>query len=255
MRKFIMAAALAVVALCSSAPSADAAFKIRISSDGGATFGTVIEDNMAGDNSGVAGLITTNFALPGGGTVGFVISSNRTLGLPFGRLSQTELAFVGGTTFSSASTFVIDVTDTDYTAPTGLSLLTSEASGTGLSGQNATTANISFQSWANDPNVEFGTGLFTGGVQGPFVNTNFGGPNAPDTVSSLGMLSVPYSITSRFTISNVVIPAGGSLQLTGTATVTSAVPAPAGLVLAVAGMPVFGLGAWVRRRRAAKVAS
>jgi len=255
MRKFFLAAALAVVALCSSSPSADAGFVTRISSDGGATFASVIADNGAGDTNPAVGGITTSFALPGGGTVQFTLNSNRTQALPFGRLSQVELAFAGTTFNSGAAVFVIEVTDTNYTAPAGpIARLTSETSGTGFNGQNPSTGNISFQSWATGGNTEFSTSGITGGVQGPFVNTNFGGPTAPDTVVTQGPLAAPYTITSRFTISNVNIPAGGSLQLTGTATVTAvtATPAPAGLVLALAGMPFFGLGAYIRRRRAAK---
>lgn len=256
MRKFFFIAVLAAAATLIGADSpAQGAFKLRISTDGGATFATTIQDNVGADTNLAPGFIGATFALPGGGSVDFRVSSNRLLGLPTGRLSQTELAFAGSAFNSGGAVFVIDVTDTDYTGPGGpLASLTSETSATGLStpGGGGSQATVIFQSWVNDPNTEFGMGTFTGGPQGPFVNTNFGGPNAPDTVSISGPLAAPYSITSRFIVSNVNIPTGGSLQLTGTAQVTevNAVPAPAGLVLALAGMPVFGLGAYIRRRAA-----
>jgi hypothetical protein len=257
MIRFFAAATLGVAAVLSVAGPAEAAFIMRLSSDGGATFPTVIQDNMAGDTNPTVGIIQATFALASGGNVQFTINSNRTLATSFGRLSQTELAIGGTAPISFGSqVFVIDVTDTGYSAPTGASLLTSETSSTGLSGANATQATVTFQSWASNSNTEFAMTGITGGPQGPFVNTNFGGPNPPATVASTGTLAPPYSLTSRFTVSNVNIPAGGSVQLTGTATTTavSAVPAPAGVLLVMAGLPVLGGFSWLRRRKAVQAA-
>jgi len=247
-------ATLGVAAVLFGASSAEAAFKLRISTNGGGTFPTVIEDNQAGDTNSAVGIIQAAFTLPGGGSVNFTLNSNRTQNGPFGRLSQTELAVGGSSDIDfGSSVFVIDVTDTSYTAPTGPSQLTSEASGTGLSGLNASRANVTFQSWADDANAEFGMGAFTGGPQGPFVNTNFGGPNPPDTVLSFGSVNPPFSLTSRFIVTNAFIPQGGSLQLTGTATLApAAVPEPATIVMLLAGLPALGVFSrrWRRETKA-----
>ncbi|MFO0846168.1 MAG: hypothetical protein U0797_27955 [Gemmataceae bacterium] len=243
------AMALAGAILLAADTPTPAAFKMRISTNGGGSFPVQIEDNKAGDTNLAVGTIGASFTLPGGGSVVFTIDSNRTFGVPFARLSQTELAKAGTAPISfGGQVFIIDVTDTDYAAPNGPVVLTSETSATGLSGGNASQASVSFQSWVDDANVEFGMGSFTGGQQGPFVNTNFGGPSAPDTVLTNGTVTNPFSITSRFTVSDVLIPVGGSFQLTGTATLTpvSVVPAPATLVAALSALPLLGVG--IRRR-------
>jgi len=239
-----------------SPQSAEAAFKLRISSDGGATFPIVVEDNVfvgsPDENPGV-GIIAFTLPLGGAGnTLVFTINSNRTFGAPFARISEVDIASSGSSAVTLPVGFVFDVTDTSYAAPAGLSVLTSEASGTGFDGVNPSTASVTFQSWVDDANAEFGMPLaFTGGPQGPFVDTNFGGPSPPDTVMTLGSVAPPFSITSRYTIASGSIKAGGGFQLTGIAALT-AVPEPATMVMLGMCAPVLGLGGLVRRFRGRK---
>lgn len=71
------------------------------------------------------------------------------------------------------------------------------------------------------------------------ANGDVGGFNATST----------YSLTF---VENITLSAGGTVTVTG-GNVETVVPAPAGLVLALAGLPVLGLG-YLRRRRQAQVA-
>jgi PEP-CTERM motif len=256
-RSFLLStAALAGAVLLGTASPARATLQLRISTDNGATFSTMITDNGPGDTNPAVGGIGATFALPGGGNVMFTVSSNQPIPVNFSQIRQVELAMAGSTDVSfPGQTFIIDVTDTNFNRPSGLSTLTSETSSTGFQGTHPSQASVTFQSWADNNNIAFGgtpqnpsAGAFTPGPQVEPSNTNFGGPNPPDTVSINSLATPPLSLTNRFTVSNVFIPAGGSLQLTGTATL-AAVPEPATLVSALIGLPM--LGAFWRRRRAA----
>jgi hypothetical protein len=71
-------------------------------------------------------------------------------------------------------------------------------------------------------------------------------PN-PTTIVTSAAATIP---SNPFTISNQMVlnlVQGGQANLTGTSTV--AVPAPAGIVLALTGLPVLGLSRWIRRRK------
>jgi hypothetical protein len=75
----------------------------------------------------------------------------------------------------------------------------------------------------------------------------FSGTLNPQTVSTQlsNSLTQPYSLTSVFTIN---LSSNGYASLQGTTAI--ATPEPGGLVLALASIPVLGVGAWVGRRRA-----
>jgi len=60
-------------------------------------------------------------------------------------------------------------------------------------------------------------------------------------------LSAPYTIMQTYVIT---LNAGSELQFTGRTNLVSAVPEPATVAMALTALPILGLGAWVRRRRA-----
>src|SRR5262249_39507429 len=92
-------------------------------------------------------------------------------------------------------------------------------------------------------NSQNGTGGDTPGPQNPPIivsQSNFQ-DNKNLTLSSL---SGPYSLTERFTLT---LGAGARVDLfSDTVLAATAVPAPAGIVLALTGLPCLG---WLARRR------
>jgi hypothetical protein len=98
---------------------------------------------------------------------------------------------------------------------------------------------VTFQSWLDTTNTEFGMPASgTGGVQ----NLT---PGISNTINTEVPFAVPFSLTNQFEWT--VGSSGGVTSFDGLTTVTT--PAPAGLLLLVSGLPVFGF-AWLRRRKA-----
>lgn len=93
-----------------------------------------------------------------------------------------------------------------------------------------------------------GSGTLTSSVMGISTYTT-----PAVTLSSVGSVSSSGSFTldanpyTVYNTMNIMLAGGDSAQFTGTTTVTA--PAPPGVVLALSGIPVLGLGCWLRRRR------
>jgi hypothetical protein len=241
MRKFFVAAALAVVAMFGAGSNADAAFKVRISTDNGGTFTEVFDGQTTGtytDGASATGAITFLYS---DSTVMFSVLVGQSKPL-FGNsphLSAMDIAVVG--TFKTAGSVIVDITDTDFIAPTspaGFGRLTAEI---GSAAPSGTTFDSYLQGGAGG-NLEYG-GIDSN--SGTIIEAT--GASAPGTliVFKDGTALSPYSLTARTKFSGTV-NSGFSIDNK----VTFAVPAPAGLVLAMAAAPMFGFGAWIRRRRA-----
>jgi len=146
-------------------------------------------------------------------------------------------------------TLTIVFTATDYTTPNAAPLfLSSSASLVGTLGSGA----VSYQSYVDTNNTMFGgfvadSGVTTTGLQqSGIINSNPTNAAALATASAMFSPSLPvkYSLTSvtKITLNG----AGDSISMVGSTAVTA--PAPAGLVLALTGLPCLGL-AWLRRRK------
>jgi len=73
---------------------------------------------------------------------------------------------------------------------------------------------------------------------------------APDPAISIVPGSVPFTMTTKYVFTVTTTGTNtGDFNVSGS--LTAAVPVPAGLVLALTGLPTLGLGAWLRRRRQA----
>lgn len=237
MRKFFAVAALAVAAIFGSGTSADAAFKVRVSTDGGGSF-TTVTDNVGLDIAPNAGAITFLYS-DTKVTFSVLVGQSKPLFGNSPHLSAMDIAVVG--TFAMAATVIVDITDTDFTSPSspaGMGLLTAKI---GSSAPSGTTFDGYLQGGAGG-NLEFG-GIDS--ATGTIIKAE--GATAPGTlvVSKEGIALSPYSMTARTTFSGAT---GSGFSIDNT--LTFAVPAPAGLVLALTATPLFGIGAWVRRRRA-----
>jgi hypothetical protein len=253
MRKFMFAAAVAIAALCSVAPSAEARFIVRVTDNTGVVHTAIDSFPAPGtpagadtlDSSGTQGLINASFSFAGA-TVLVTIGQSK----PITGSGTTSLIDIGiNGTFNAGAgggTYTVDVTDTDFNAPSnpvGGGILTTNVGG--LTGSMA-------QGYVSNSNTEF-AGMLAALPQPGFQVPPLNGPPTWSTgVASLGGSSSravgpivgPYSMGIRTVFGGT----SGTFSIDNNVTFTN--PAPSGLVLALAGMPVLGLRAWVRRRRA-----
>jgi hypothetical protein len=158
--------------------------------------------------------------------------------------STTEVTNTTG----SPHTLNINVTEQDYTFPgtSGSTLsMTSHIGGTVTTGGPSQT--LTFQSFADNLNRDFGTDATTTstGKQTPDVTGSMASSYKNDaTPATFSRTSTLYSVTVTNALALV---AGGDLNY-GSTTTLAATPAPAGLVLALTGLPALGIGGWLRRR-------
>lgn len=249
MRKFFVAAALAVVAMFGTTTSADAAFKVRYSINGGAF--VTVQDGQAvadvnPDTGGIAIMVNNDpnvtFTIFGGQSKPLYGNSPYLAIMDISIFGSFKTASQGG----SGGTLVVDITDTDFlpppASPAGNGTLVATI---GSSAPSGTTFDGYLQGGTNG-NKEFG-GIDS--TTGTIISAT--GATAPGNlvVKKDGIALAPYSLTARTTFSG---SAGSGFSIDNT--IAFAVPAPAGLVLALTATPLFGVGAWIRRRRAPKVA-
>jgi len=228
------AALLAAIAFFQPSP-ASALFKMYLQEDGGAitevaTTGTDFSGlqigfpvaSIFGDFS-----ISSATATSVNSTVSNLLSNS---------LSVTNTA-------GSTHTLVVYAVQTNYTLPVGTKLNVESGLGGTL---NAGTVGLSpiFQAFASSTNANgaLAANDYTNGPQSAALNvTTF------DTGSASGVFtrSGNYSLTSKVTLQ---LGGGSQVQFTDHINVT-ATPAPAGVMLALAGLPVMSAGAWLRRRK------
>jgi archaellum component FlaG (FlaF/FlaG flagellin family) len=237
MRKFFVAAMIAAAALIGSASQSDAAFQLAIQEDGvnlGAGVGVAFVVASGPDFtpisvSGTFGDFTVTF-------FGSTSTNNATLSSLLS--STTSVTNNSG----AAHTLRLIVTQTNFTLPTGPGLNVES----GMGG----TVNIGvlgplgvFQAYADKNNNAFGMGDFTNGPQN---DTQLG--STFDTGSANGLFirnATPFSVTS---VAKLTMSGGGNVNYSNHVNLT-AVPAPAGVVMALTGLPVLSIGAWLRRRK------
>jgi len=151
-------------------------------------------------------------------------------------------------TSSGPSTLTLYLTQSGITSPTGLGTLSQSLTGQFLAG-NGTVSMVSYAN--NSPN-----NLLYGNATGQTAPPPPTGGLTNVVTSAIGLggasstffnASSPWSMTAIFTIN---FQTAGTVSLSSDGKTTFGVPAPAGILLACSGMPVFGLGAWLRRRKA-----
>ena len=160
----------------------------------------------------------------------------------------------------SAHTLTIAVSSTGFATP-GVDQLYSTMSGS-VTRYSATGSFTSYVDLNNglfvtsnpsDPSkvINAPTLAFSAAALTP--NASFSGTSISDTFGASNADGSPivYSITN---VSNYTIAGGGSLTLSGGNSETVA-PAPSGMVLALSGVPLLGLGCWLRRRRSPVLAT
>lgn len=155
--------------------------------------------------------------------------------------STTSVTNLSGTT----QTLQIYVTQTDYSLPAGSPL--NVESGLGGSVNNGTLSLASiFNAFADPNNNPLGTsgaGVYSTNQTALPTGSTF------DTGSATGTFirSGNYSLTSEV---NLTLSGGAKINYSDHINVTPT-PAPAGIVLALTGLPLLGLGLLIRRRKVA----
>jgi hypothetical protein len=181
---------------------------------------------------------------------GFAVS-----GSAMGSSSGAFAAGTAGMDLSSVSisstgsgTLVLYLTENDLSVPVGQGILSETITGQFL-GQGSGT--VSMVAYGNDTNDLYGNVTSQSGTSpaiGPgttnvATNSVGLGGSASTTFTSTN----PYSITEIITITFI---GASTVALSSDGDTTFALPAPAGLVLALAGSPVLAFGAWLHRRKA-----
>jgi hypothetical protein len=273
MRKFFIAAAVAVVSLLSSVRSAEAAYAITVYVDGFATTLASSPSNVPAANKvfGAVGIPVGDGTVAGADLFTVSITA-QSLGYPgnqAGALMSNTFNTGITTNFGPGGdthTIAIVISQSGWTSPPG-NPLTLSLSGSGSIGNVDDPLNPGRTVSVTTTNQGFLTPLSSGpetsltpaggsttlaqalaSITGTGTNNNV--PFTPDPALASVPGGTPFTLTEVLSFTVTTDGANqGSAGFSGTLTATA--PAPAGLVLALAGLPTLGLGAWIRRRRQA----
>lgn len=228
MRKIIITAVVALAALFATASPAEATLAIRLSTDGGSTFGAPITDATL--PLSISGFFVAADSADAKTTATVGVAS-----------TLLDLAVSGGIN-PGAYNLVIQASVDGITTGPPIQTLIYAFTGSILPPGSGLTATM--RSWIDDDNNLFG-------IAGTIVGDT--GNNPVPSGGSLDFTAgAPYSVTAEIRITGTS-SSHASLSLDNNNLITPA-PAPAGLLLALSGGPALAVGAWLRRRRAAKVA-
>jgi len=237
---------VAAAALFGMASSADAGFQVTFKVD--AASATIV-DGGAGDDDGVVnGEISVNSKTVGAYTFKVNLSESNTPNV------GGTIAFINhGTnniTGTGAAKIQIIASANDFADPVGPLYAMSGSTFQFLAPTPAGhLADHSYSAYLDNSN-KLATSVPAGtliGSKGPVTvsSSTMGNSSLSDTRTVTA--AAPYALTLQL---QADIKSGGAnkIDLDGGVQVTS-VPAPAGVVLLLTGVPVLGLGAWFRRRR------
>jgi len=258
-RKMLLFAAMTAAAVLLGPPSARADFEVEFTFGGAtilvdATTQTVTSSGGASTAGASfnfsAGTVSINNLTisPTGATGGFKISAtiadSNSPGGKVATIDTSSLSILNQTGTAGNSTLVLTTGDTGFTSPSGPSVgLTSTISAT-AAGTNSANASVLFNSYLDTTNAQFGTQQGTPTIL--LSPLSPGSSLSGDTSAALTGTPSPYSLTE---VAKITLANGD--KLTDLSSGTTVVPAPAGLALALTGLPLLGLGGWLRRRKQA----
>jgi hypothetical protein len=216
-----LSAILVAIATLGAPTQAYADFELKISTSSG--FTTTLIDNT---NSGQ---LTFNGAAGANFTVNVVTSLSKPV-LGSATNPSMDLNFVVVNTTGVLDTITLSASDTDFGPLASASNLAMDIGGTLAPG-----AQVTYQTFQDTNNANFGNTSASPVLT--FLTSPYSGSSllAADPASA-------YSLTQTIAITSGLGATSGNATLTST-------PAPAGLVLALSGLPFLSLGAWIRRRR------
>jgi len=258
--------ALLIGAAILGAPTpAHAAYNVQVYDDGvlqtvnlnGANPGAAINVFTAG-NSLVFFGATTNFSISNGSGLSNNPGTNGSGNLDLSSNEQITTTFGAG---GGTHTIQIVLSQTDWNTPTGSPLsLTSSAGGSaayiaGTAPLATQTISATYQGFLDNTNTLFGQpAAGSTPIQSASVTLNTPG-TAPlvFTPGTAGNNTVPggtpFSLTDVLSFTFALDAGSGQATANVSASTVASVPAPAGVVLALAGLPCLGIGTWLKRRR------
>jgi hypothetical protein len=219
--------------------------------------GVVVTDNGPGDIEPLLGAIVFSGSVPGGFTVNVTTGISKPIIGGVNNFAELDLNSVNVQT-AGPGTLRITLEDTGYTGgPDGPLNLVALLGGVLVAPPGST---VTFQSWVNPLDLVPALGPDTfpvaalpalGAIPAGSVAAFGGsgitfGPGAYSAAATVDFTKAgPYALFSQTT---VVFTGPGTVSYDENQQV---VPVPAGLVLALTGLPVLGLGYWWRRLRKA----
>jgi len=239
-------AALAVAVTFGVTAPAHASYSYTIFDDGVAQTALV---TPVGNNF-VTSLSTTHFQI--------TIASSFTTPNQLGTVLNTNLQGQLDVGVTGTHTIKIELNYNNYVLPVGTPLLANNAASATFTNSPSTNGQATFQAWGSTANSSsFETGTTAGQMSvGSPVGTATGLVLGPTPNSFLFTNTGSYSLSQTLSLKldgGTTGPGTAAGQVQGTTTVT--VPAPAGLVLALTGLPVLGGFGWLRRRNSAALAA
>lgn len=258
MRKFFIAAMVAVASLVASGSTAQAAYTVRIYDDG------VLQGGVTITNIGTTKVLyaadTTNFEISGNSLSNFPGTQGGSK-LSISNDLQVTTKFGGD---GGSHTLRIEISQTDWTAPVGDPLILSSSGGGSfdyLQGSNLSASQsvaVDYQGFLDNSNTLFGQPVAgsTPTISDSATRTTVG-TTSLDLGNSVNPLVPGITAGSKFSMTDVLVftftvdAGSGQTAANISASSVASVPAPAGLVLALTGLPALGIGGWLRRRRQA----
>lgn len=255
-------AALAVIAVLSTATSADASFRIRLTDSASATGVVVTDQNLAagGDTSATVGLLNVSATL--GGTT--IVTGTGFQQPPLGGLGGDQVAgldLLGGTVNAvGATTVVLSLQATGYSG--GIDGLMAALNSVGGTASGAVSS-VTFKGWVNpadlveDYNPVGGPDVLVPAALPGKSAIPAGSVASTPLVFPVGPFSGEDSffftksgLYSLFVEATIVFTGSGTVTFNNH--LTTAVPEPATIAAALTGLPFLGGMIW-RRRKTAKV--
>jgi hypothetical protein len=235
-RNLLPLVALAGVALLGAPTRAHAIFQVRVTTLSGTQ---TITDGGVGDLDGlVNNSITVNYADASYHLVGTISFTNAPGTATKAILDVSYNVNTNGGELGGAAS--LEASATGFTQPNS----NPETMTFALNGNGSGTGTLSGQSWVVQNGAVFAeSGPFTVSEppSGPPFNVN-GAYGGTGSVSYNG--ATPYTLTEKLSFS-----LSPNSNTSGDGQITITTPAPAGVVLALTGLPCCGIGAWIRRRR------
>jgi len=259
MKKFFVCLAAALGILLSQG-SARAAYAVQVYDDGNLEFqsGSGVASIGAGGsfilgNSLIYNSNTTHFSITNGSALsnnpGTPVSAN--LDLSTNEQITTVFGVNGGT-----HTLKIVLSQTGFTAPAGSPLnLSSSMNGSFVGTVTGNSVSANYQGSLDPTNALFGTPA--SGTTSPLTGTIVTVAPAvsqplillPGTSSKLVPGGTPFSMMDVVSLTFFANPGSGQDTANVSGSTVATVPAPAGLVLILSGLPCVGIGTWLRRRQ------
>jgi hypothetical protein len=256
-RNLSIVALLAGAAMLAAPPPAQAAYTVRVFDDGVLQAGIVVVP--LGGNNLLFGGSTTHFSItngsglsnnPGAASSNLNLSSNEQINTTFGAAGGTH-------------TIRIELSQTGFLAPGGTPLFVSSSAGgsfdnvTGTNPEAPQSVSATYRGFVDNTNTLFGQPA-AGGTPIQSASASSSTPGTSPLVFSPGTAvnatvpgGVPFSMTDVLSFTFTLDPGSGQATANVSASTVAAVPVPPGLVLALSGVPVLGIGTWLRRRQLA----